>query len=288
MSAGGGFPGVSGSAKLAGVVGHPVTHSLSPRLMAHWIGAAGLDAVYCPFSVEASGFDTFVRGLACSQASGVNVTLPHKQAALALADTASPAAAAIGAANLLTFRNGSIHADNTDAEGFLAALKPAAIKYTQTTALVLGAGGAARALIHALLTSGISRLILTNRTRARAEALAAELAPGADIVDWDARNSALGAAGLVVNATALGLRGATELEMDWSQARPGTVVFDSVYTPLETGFLAAARQAGLATVDGLDMLIGQARPSFRAFFGIDVPAGLPVRPVLERALGEGR
>lgn len=282
------MPGVSGAAQLAGVAGDPVAHSLSPRLMAHWIAAAGLDALYSPFAVDPAGFEIFVRGLACSQAAGINVTLPHKQAALALADTASAAATAIGAANLLTFRNGRIHADNTDAAGFLAALEPAKIDYTQTCALVLGAGGAARALIHALLTSGVSRLILTNRTRDRAEALAAELAPQARIVDWDARDAALSEAGLVVNATALGLKGVNDLVMDWSLARPGSVVFDSVYTPLLTGFLAGARKAGLIAIDGLDMLIGQARPSFRAFFGIEAPAEPAVRPVLEALLRPGR
>lgn len=282
------LPGVSGAAKLAGVVGDPVAHSLSPRLMAHWIGAAGLDAVYTPFVVAPAGFGTFVRGLARSQASGVNVTLPHKQAALALADSASPAATTIGAANLLTFRDGRVHADNTDAAGFLAALQPANIAYPQTSALILGAGGAARALVHALLTSGIRRLILTNRTRERAEALAAELVPGAEIIDWEARDTVLAETGLVVNATAMGLKGENDLAMDWTRAASGTVAFDSVYTPLLTGFLGGARRAGLVTVDGLDMLIGQARPSFRAFFGIDAPSRPPVRPVLERALGEGR
>jgi len=278
--------GLTGSAALAGVVGDPVAHSLSPRLMGHWIAAMGLDAAYLPFAVAPDGFETFVRGLAQSQASGLNVTLPHKEAALALADRATPAAKAIGAANLLTFGADGITADNTDARGFLAALDPSAIPYRQTTALVLGAGGAARALVHALVTSGISRLILTNRTRDRAESLAADLAPGSDVVDWDARHDALSEADLVVNATALGLKGENDLEMDWIRAKPGAVVFDSVYTPLMTGFLTGASRAGLTLVDGLDMLIGQAVPSFEAFFGRPAPADPPVRPVLLAALGE--
>lgn len=278
--------GLTGSAALAGVVGHPVAHSLSPRLMGHWIAALGLDAAYLPFAVAPEGFETFVRGLAQSQAGGLNVTLPHKEAALALADRATPAAKAIGAANLLTFGTAGITADNTDARGFLAALEPADIPYRQSTALVLGAGGAARALVHALVTSGISRLILTNRTRTRAESLAADLAPGSDVVDWEARHDALAQADLVVNATALGLKGDNDLEMDWLRAKPGTVAFDSVYTPLMTGFLTGASRAGLAMVDGLDMLIGQAVPSFEAFFGAPPPADPPVRPVLLEALGE--
>lgn len=278
--------GLSGSAALAGVVGDPVAHSLSPRLMGHWIAGLGLDAAYLPFAVAPAGFEAFVHGLAHSQAAGLNVTLPHKEAALALADRASPAATAIGAANLLTFGADGITADNTDARGFLAALEPAGIPYAQSTALVLGAGGASRALVHALVASGISRLILTNRTRARAEALAGALAPKARIVEWADRNDALSEADLVVNATALGLKGQSELDMDWIRARPGAVVFDSVYTPLMTGFLRGASRAGLTVVDGLDMLIGQAVPSFQAFFGVPAPSGPPVRPVLLEALGE--
>ncbi|WP_203291101.1 shikimate dehydrogenase [Maricaulis parjimensis] len=278
--------GISGAAHLAGVIGSPVSHSLSPRLMGHWIQALDLDAAYVPFAVEASGLDVFLAGIAKSQLMGVNVTLPHKEKVLALADTASDAAKRIGAANLLTFDGDKIHADNTDAPGFLAALKPANIKYRQSTALVLGAGGAARALVYALLTSGISRLILTNRSRGRAEQLVDDLAPMAAVVDWDQKDNVLGEADLVVNATALGLNGDQPLKLDWSKARSGAVAFDSVYTPLNTQYLADARKAGLTVVDGLDMLIGQARPSFRAFYGREAPILPPVRPVLLKALGE--
>ncbi|MBO6763411.1 shikimate dehydrogenase [Maricaulis sp.] len=277
--------GLTGRAVFAGVVGDPVSHSLSPRLMGHWIRTLGLDAAYLPFAVPPSGFEAFVRGLAGTQASGLNVTLPHKEAALALADRATPAAKAIGAANLLTFHPDGILVDNSDATGFLNALEPAKPAYHQSTALVLGAGGAARALVHALVTSGVNHLIITNRTADRARALAAELAPDAAIVAWDDRDAALADADIVVNATALGLKGENDLAMDWGKARSGAIVFDSVYTPLVTGFLAGARQAGLKTIDGLDMLIGQARPSFRAFFGREAPADPPVRPVLLEVLG---
>ena len=277
--------GLTGRAVFAGVAGDPVAHSLSPRLMGHWIRTLGLDAAYLPFAVPPSGFEAFVRGLVHSQASGLNVTLPHKEAALALADRATPAARAIGAANLLTFHEDGILADNSDAAGFLAALEPAEPDYAGSTALVLGAGGAARALVHALMTSGVKNLLISNRTADRARALAAELAPHAGVVAWEDRDAALAEADIVVNATALGLKGENDLVMDWAKARTGTIVFDSVYTPLVTGFLGGARQAGLKTIDGLDMLIGQARPSFRAFFGQDAPADPPVRPVLLEALG---
>ena len=276
--------GITGQARLAGVTGWPVAHSLSPALMAHWIGGAELDAAYLPFAVRPEGFEAFVRGLAQSQARGLNVTLPHKQAALALADTASDTARAIGAANLLTFADGRIHADNTDAAGFLTALAPANLDYSSLTALVLGAGGASRALVHALVASGVRKLILSNRSRDRAEALAAALAPDAVIVDWDRRDEALAGAGLVVNATAMGMKGENPLVMDWTCADPSTVVFDSVYTPLVTDFLGGAQARGLTAIDGLDMLIGQAVPSFRAFFDCRPPAEPPVRPVLLKQL----
>ena len=161
---------ITGQTRLAGVTGDPVAHSLSPLMMSHWIAASGLDAAYLPFPVAPTDFSDFVRGLAKSPSvSGLNVTLPHKEAALALADKATPAALAIGAANLLTFRGGEIHADNTDADGFLAALEPAEPDYGNAIALVLGAGGAARALVHALLTSGCATILLSNRTRSRCD-----------------------------------------------------------------------------------------------------------------------
>ncbi|MAZ72225.1 MAG: shikimate dehydrogenase [Flavobacteriaceae bacterium] len=277
---------ITGQTRLAGVTGDPVAHSLSPLMMSHWIAASGLDAAYLPFPVAPTDFSDFVRGLAKSPSvSGLNVTLPHKEAALALADKATPAALAIGAANLLTFRGGEIHADNTDADGFLAALEPAEPDYGNAIALVLGAGGAARALVHALLTSGCATILLSNRTRSRADAIADEIAPEAEIIDWQDRDEALARADLVVNATSLGLKGGSELELDWSAARKGAIAFDSVYVPLRTGFLRGAEEAGLQAIDGLDMLIGQARPSFAAFFGCDAPHDPPVRPVLLDALG---
>ena len=275
----------TGASRFAGVVGDPIAHSLSPRLMTLWIETLHLDAQYAPFRVKPVGFEAFARGLSQSQAAGLNVTLPHKETALAIADTRTRAAAAIGAANLLTFIDGKIHADNTDATGFLAALKPARIPYKQSTALILGAGGAARALVYALLTSGISRLILTNRSRERAEHLRSELAPMAAVIDWDQRDSVLESTDLIVNATSLGLNGSSQLALDWSRTKAGAVAFDSIYTPLDTAFMTGARAAGLRTVDGLDMLIGQARPSFEAFYNVPAPADLDVRTPLLAALG---
>ena len=275
---------VTGAARLAGVTGDPVSHSLSPVLMQIWIEEAGLDALYAPFPVPAQDFDTAMRGLAKTGCRGVNVTLPHKEAALELANASSSIARAVGAANLLTFTPAGVHADNTDIAGCLAALEPANLDYSQTRALVFGAGGAARALVYALLTVGVPKLAICNRSIARAEGLAREIAPDADIIPWDARDDALAGRNLIVNATSLGLNGANDLILDWQRVAPGSVAFDSVYTPLNTGFLAGAAARGLTAIDGLDMLIGQARPSFQAFYGRPVPPVPDMRDRLIRVL----
>ncbi|WP_291843746.1 shikimate dehydrogenase [Maricaulis sp.] len=275
---------VSGAARIAGVTGDPVSHSLSPILMQIWIEAAGLDALYAPFPVLPQDFETAIRGLAKAGCRGVNVTLPHKEAALEFANASSSIARAVGAANLLTFTSAGIHADNTDIAGFLAALEPANLDYGKTRALVFGAGGAARALVYALLTVGVTKLAICNRNMTRAQGLARDIAPDADIIPWDARDDALSGSNLIVNATSLGLNGNTELVLDWQRVAPGSVAFDSVYTPLNTGFLAGAAGRGLTAIDGLDMLIGQARPSFQAFYGRPVPHVADLRNRLIRVL----
>ncbi len=274
----------TGAARLAGVAGDPVSHSLSPILMRLWIEAAGLDAQYAPFPIAPEHFDRAVTGLARAGCVGLNVTLPHKEAALELADTATASARAVGAANLLTMKGMEIHADNTDIAGFLYALEPANINYDRAKALVLGAGGAARALVYALLTVGVTDLALCNRNLTRAEGLARDLAPGASLIPWEARDDVLADRTLIINATSLGLKGRKELTLDWDRVSPGSIAFDSVYTPLKTGFLTGAATRGLTAIDGLDMLIGQARPSFEAFYGQPVPALPDLRGQLVRYL----
>ncbi|SDM18406.1 shikimate dehydrogenase family protein [Maricaulis salignorans] len=274
----------TGAARLAGVAGDPIAHSLSPSLMAAWIKAAGLDAVYSPFRIAPDDAEAFFRALARTQCSGLNITLPHKQTALAIADQVSPAARAIGAANLLTFRDGMIHADNTDAAGFLGALLARGVDPERGPALVLGAGGAARAIAYALHQAGVPEIRLSNRSRSNAADLARDLVPDARIHDWDDRDQALDGAALIVNATSLGLSGAGDLVMDWRRAPTDAVAADSVYKPLQTGFLRDAAKCGLGTVDGLGMLIGQARPSFEAFFGIAPPEGVDAHALLHAML----
>jgi shikimate dehydrogenase len=270
--------------RVAGVSGWPIAHSLSPMIMAHWIESLELDAIYAPVAIAPADPRASLRALAQTGLTGLNVTLPYKLDALAVADVSSARAQAIGAANLLTFRDGKIYADNTDGVGFLEAMAPLDLCYKTSTALVLGAGGAARAMVQALISSGIQGIFIANRNRGRAEDLAGELAPNAKIIDWSDRNTVLDQVDIAVNGTSLGLKGVTDLELEWSRLPDRSVAFDGVYTPLKTRFLAEAGARGLRTIDGLEMLIGQARPSFEAFFGQPAPQTSELRGKLIQAL----
>jgi shikimate dehydrogenase len=277
---------ISGSTIVAGVVGAPVTHSLSPLIHNAWIEAAGLDAVYVAFTPPADGFEAFASGLRGGAIRGLNVTVPFKETALALADRCSERALAAGAANLLVFeRRGDILADNSDGLGLLAALAQAAPDFDAAAGpvVILGAGGAARGAASALAAAGAPELRIVNRTPARAEALAAAVGPAARAVELTP--SAFEDAVLIVNATTLGLGGGAGPAAAFDVARKGAVALDMVYRPLRTEFLARAAEAGLGTVDGLAMLIGQAAPSFEAFFGAAPPA-IDVRALCLATLGD--
>lgn len=277
--------GPTGAAVVAGVVGWPVRHSLSPRVHGAWLAAAAVDGLYAPFAVPPQRFDAFVEGLRGGAVAGLNVTLPHKARAYELADTRSAAAIAAGAANLLLFgADGRLHADNTDGAGLLGALREA--DALRGPVLLLGAGGGARGAAAALRAAGIGDLRVANRTPARAQALCAGL-PGARAFGLDALDSAADGAGLVVNATSAGLGGGEAPAVPWRRLAAGAAAMDMVYVPLATGFLLAARAHGLRTVDGLAMLVAQARPSFAAFYGREPPAEVDVRGLCLRALGEG-
>jgi shikimate dehydrogenase len=279
---------LSGKAIVAGVAGAPVAHSLSPLIHNAWIEAAGLDAVYAPFSPPRESFTAFAKSLAGGAIRGLNVTVPFKEEALALATSASDVARRAGAANLLLFEpDGSIRADNTDGAGLLAALAEQAPAWRPASGpvVVFGAGGAARGAAAALIDAGASEVRLVNRTAARAEALAADL--GARCRAVADAFAAIDGAALVVNATTLGLEGGPGPVGRFPGARSTTVVMDMVYRPLRTQFLQAAAGAGLVTVDGLAMLIGQAAPSFEAFYGRPPPA-IDVRGLCLAALGETR
>lgn len=251
-------------ALLAGVMGCPVAHSKSPRIFAHWFGAHGIAGDYVRLHVEPAAFAVAFQGLARAGFRGVNVTIPHKLRALELADEATDAARAIGAANMIRFSpEGQILADNTDGYGFLENLRAGAPGWSGGPALVLGAGGAAMAVVHALKGAGVAEIRVANRSREKAEAL------GGIVVDWSEREAAAEGVALIVNTTSLGMAGQPPLDMPLDAAPAECVVNDIVYAPLETRLLAAARARGMVAVDGLGMLLHQARPAFRAWFGAD-------------------
>lgn len=254
---------------LAGVIGCPIGHSRSPVLHGTWLRAYGIAGHYVPLHVEPDDLARVLRTLPAMGFVGANVTIPHKEAALDLADFVTPMARAIGAANTLTFKDGHIHADNTDGYGFLRNLIDGAPEWhTQDgPALILGAGGAARAVLVALADAGVSDIWLANRTRPRAEALKRQIAAPISVIDWSAWADVAKDAALVVNTTSLGMTGQPVLEVSGTVFSPHTVVTDLVYTPLDTDLLRIARQAGCVAVDGLGMLLHQAAPGFERWFG---------------------
>jgi shikimate dehydrogenase len=251
---------LSGHARLAGVFGHPVTHSRSPRLHGFWLQRYGIDGAYIPLGVAPSGFGAAVRALVDLGFRGANVTIPHKLAAFEICDEVAPFARRAGAVNT------RIEGSNTDGFGFLESIREAAPGWRADAgpAVLLGAGGAARAIAAALLDAGAPRVTLVNRTTAKAEALARDLGGPIHVAD----RPPLEDAALLVNTTSLGMQGQPPLEMDLSPLATSAVVADIVYVPLETRLLAAARARGLVAVDGLGMLLHQARPGFEAWFGV--------------------
>lgn len=280
---------ISGAGVVAGVVGSPVRHSLSPLIHNAWIAAAGLDGAYVPFAPAEARFADFVQGFRGGAIRGLNVTLPFKEQALALADRASDRAWDAGAANLLVFEHdGQILADNTDGVGLLAAFAQQAPGFDPAAApvVILGAGGAARGAAAAFKAAGAPQVRIVNRTLARAEAICEALGERAKAFPLDQAAAAFEGAGAVINATSAGLSGAGGLEAPLAASPETAVVMDMVYKPLHTPFLRAAEALGRPTVDGLAMLIGQAVPSFEAFFGAPPPSGVDVRALALKTLGD--
>jgi len=269
---------ITGAALVGGIAGNPITHSLSPVIHNAWIAAAGMDAAYVPFApTDAAGFEALVAAGRAGLVTGLNVTAPFKEQAFALADTASNAARLSASANILAFDKGRIHADSSDGLGMMRALaeQAPALDVAGHAVVLLGAGGAARAAAGVLVEAGAQVRIL-NRSRERAETLAADLGPAVRVVaDVEAFPDAV----LVINALSI------QPNLDLSRLSPETVVMDMTYRPLATPLLLAARARGLTTVDGLAMLIGQAAPSFEAIFRQPAPA-LDLRPLLLARLGE--
>lgn len=260
---------LSGQARLAGVLGWPVSHSLSPALHGFWIQALGLDAAYVPLPVAPAHFEAAVRALGHLGFRGANVTLPHKERAFALCDEVDAAAQATGAVNTLVFEGERIRGRNTDVAGYLGSLDAAGVGTLEgAIVLVLGAGGAARGIVHGLLSRGVDRVLVANRTLSRADALAALLGPRVRPVSWENLADALASCDLLVNTTSLGMVGQAPLMVAIDDLKPTAVVSDIVYRPLVTPLLAAAQGRGHKTVDGLGMLLHQARPGFAAWFGV--------------------
>ena len=275
---------LSGEARLAGVLGWPVSHSLSPRLHGHWLREYRVDGAYRPLKVEPEKLPEALRGLIALGFRGANVTLPHKERALELCAEVTERAARIGAVNTLVVRDGHLEGDNSDGFGFLENLKERADAWQaeQGPAVVLGAGGAARAILVALLDAGVPEIRLLNRTRSRAESLAEDLGGPIQPLDWGSWERALEGAALLVNTTSLGMQGQPPLDIELDALPRSALVNDIVYVPLETRLLAAARVRGNPVVDGLGMLLHQARPGFESWFGVS-PS---VTPALRRAVLE--
>lgn len=256
---------------LAGVLGHPIGHSRSPKLHRHWLATHGLRGDYIPLDVRNDDLHDVIRALPKMGFVGVNITIPHKERILSIADLVTDRATLIGAANTLIFRrDGKIHADNTDGYGFVANLRQNAPNWQpdRGPAAVLGAGGAARAVIASLIDVGVTEILLSNRTRTRAEALQSEFGSKVQVHDWVQAGNLLEDAVTVVNTTSLGMDGQPPLRVPLDGLRPGAVVTDLVYTPLKTPLLEAAEEAGCVTVDGLGMLLHQAVPAFERWFGV--------------------
>lgn len=254
------------------VTGHPIKHSRSPLIHGFWLNEHQINGAYQPIDVLPADFSDFVAGLQKNGFVGGNVTLPHKEAAFAACDQYDAEAQAIGAVNTLWFENDRLCGGNTDSYGFSANLDAYAQGWDNAdTALVLGAGGASRAIIHALKMRGFTHIHVVNRTRARAQELADYFVHGVSAHGWDDADRLVERAGLIVNTTSLGMIGHGDSEpfpLNLQKADPRTIATDIVYVPLETAFLTKAKAQGLRTVDGLGMLLHQAVPGFEHWFGI--------------------
>ena len=256
---------------LAGVIGHPIAHSKSPQLHGHWLKTHGLPGFYVPMDVTADDLAAVIKALPKMGFVGVNITVPHKVKVMELADLVTDRASLIGAANTLIFRrDGKLHADNTDGYGFVQNLRQGAPGWNPKAgpAAVLGAGGAARAVVASLLDVGVPEILIANRTRVRAEALQSDFGKRVRVVDWVQAGNMIEDAATVVNTTSLGMMGKPDLRVPLDGLRKGTLVTDLVYNPLKTGLLQEAEEMGCDTVDGLGMLLHQAVPAFERWFGV--------------------
>lgn len=277
---------ITGAARLAGIMGWPVAHSRSPALHGFWLHEYGIDGAYVPLAVAPERLEQALRALPALGFRGCNLTIPHKQAALKVMDRVDPIAQRIGAMNtVIVAPDGSLEGSNTDVFGFRENLREQASGWCAASgpAVVLGAGGAARAVVAALSAAGVAKIRLVNRTRDRAAVLAEDLAvPETRITvhPWEQRSEVLAGAGILVNTTSLGMEHEPTLNIDIVPLPQTAIVVDIVYVPLETRLLAAARRRGNPVVEGLGMLLHQGRPGFAAWFGAEPK----VTPALRQAM----
>jgi shikimate dehydrogenase len=284
---------LTGGARLAGVIGWPVDHSRSPRLHGYWLEQHGIDGAYVPLAVAPDHLEQALRGLPVLGFRGANLTIPHKEKALSIVDEVTAAAGRIGAVNTVVVEaDGRLVGDNTDAFGFIANLRDGdrSWQIAAGPAVLLGAGGAVRAVAVALIEAGVLELRLVNRTIGRAERLADDLRAMAaggvvQVLPWGQREAALSGADLLVNTTSLGMEGQPLLTIDLGPLPAAALVADIVYTPLQTDLLAQARLRNNPVVDGLGMLLHQGRPGFKAWFGVDPSVTDELRRVVLGGLG---
>jgi shikimate dehydrogenase len=285
---------ITGMTRLAGIMGWPVTHSRSPVLHGFWLEETGIDGAYLPLPVRPENIEQALRALPILGFQGCNLTIPHKQAALSVVDRVEPLARRIGAINTIVIgSDGSLEGRNTDAFGFRENLRAAVPDWDPKAgpAVILGAGGAARAIVAALADAGVAEIRIVNRTTARAASLARDLStPKVTITvhSWNEVGIAQRDAGLLVNATSLGMAGEPALLLDLSSLAPLTPVVDIVYVPLETDLLATARRRGNPVVDGLGMLLHQGRPGFEAWFSTRVRVTNELRSAVLATLAPAR
>jgi len=268
---------------LAGVIGFPIAHSKSPKMHGLWLAQTGIKGHYVPLAVSPDDFEQVLKLLPKMGFVGANVTIPHKVTALQLATHATDRARQIGAANTITFgENGEIYADNTDGHGFITNIKSKYPDWSASTgpSLVLGAGGAARAVLSALLDDGAPQILIANRTRENADRLAHDFGESVTVIEWSDVPTQIANVATLVNTTSLGMVGKPPMTLDLSQLQLETLVSDIVYTPLETDLLKTASDKGCKTVDGLGMLIYQGMPGFEKWFGSTPVATDELREIL--------
>jgi len=285
---------ITGTTRLAGIMGWPVTHSRSPLLHGFWLDETGVDGAYVPLPVRPQHIEQALRALPILGFRGCNLTIPHKQAALSVLDRVEPLARRIGAVNTIVVGpEGSLEGRNTDVFGFRENLREALPDWEPAAgpAVILGAGGAARAVVAALGDAGVTEVRVVNRTLVRAEAVASDLSmhnTRITIHPWDEVTTVQRDAGLLVNTTSLGMAGEPPLMIDLSPLPVAAPVVDIVYVPLETALLSAARRRGHAVVDGLGMLLHQGRPGFEAWFGAPVRVSGELRAAMLASLAPAR